>query len=210
MNSEIPRPEPEMPYIPTSRWPVTFGVIAIVFGVIGLFASLAKIAQYIMYSTGMMTNLISPKGSGSAMDKEMSEVTENIFSAMEKMAPKMIVVESVLAILAVILLVGGILLLMRRRAASLIIQSWAALKIVGGGLGAYMTWQMTSQMQSGMFAKISAGSPPGSPSPMQYVDIMYKVLFILQLVWLAALPVVFLIWLNREIIKDDLKTGVWK
>ncbi len=208
MNPEAIRPDPEMPYIPPSRWPVTFGITSIVFGVIGLLSSLLQIAQYVMYSSGFMSKLMTAGATGP--NKESNEMVEEMFGSMAEMAPRMIASQSVLAVLALVLLVGGILLLMRRRVMTWVFQSWAVLKIIAAGFAVYLNWQMMMQMQSGMFAKISASGPAGAASPMETVNVVYKVFYVLYFIWLAALPVFFLIWLNRDPIKDDLKDGVWK
>lgn len=208
MNPEVIRQDPEMPYIPPSRWPVTFGITSIVFGVIGLLSSLLQIAQYVMYSSGFMSKIMTASATGP--DKGANEMVEEMFGSMAEMAPRIIASQSVLAVLALVLLVGGILLLMRRRVANWTIQVWAVLKFIAAGFAVYLNWQMMTQMQSGMFAKISAGGPAGAPSPMETVNVIYIVFYVIYFIWLAALPVFFLVWLNREPIKDDLKDGVWK
>jgi|GEM_PF-731949 len=202
MNPEIPRASDDDLYVPPSRWPSSFGVIAIVFGVFGLFSSLSKIVQYIMFGSGFMGTLYQTGGAGTPAEKEISEMVGDTFSAMEKAVPQLMICEIVLGVLALALMTGGILLLMRRRSASWLLQGWAVLKIIGGGFGAYLSWQMMGQIQAGIFA--------GATSPTQVIGIVYKVMFLFQLAWLAALPVVFLIWLNREAIRNDMAGSTWK
>lgn len=207
MKPETDPYDSEMPYIPPSRWPMTFGIVSIVFGVFGLLISLVKIAQTLMFGSGIMGKVY---GSGTAQSKELTEMTNGVFSAMEEAAPKILISEGALVVLALLLIAGGVLLLMRRRVATWVIQVWAFSKIIGGGFAAYLGWQVSMKIQQEMFAKMAAGSSTGVPPPTHYIEAMYTGLFIVKVVWLAALPIFFLVWLNREAIKDDLKDGVWK
>ncbi len=208
MNSELAPDDDEMPYIPPSRWPQTFGVIAIVFALFGMLVSLFRIFQFSIYSSGLMSGAMKSGAIGGS--KEANEMMGDRYGAMEKLAPKLLIADGLLMVVALVLLVGGVLLLMRRRIASRVIQSWAILKIVAGGFATYLGWQWMIAMQAGVIDEIAASSPSGSPSSMNVFAIILQVGYFLYFLWLVTLPILFLIWLNREVIKDDLKEGVWK
>ena len=212
MNAEAVQTNPhDAPYIPPSRWPTSFGVVAIVFGCFAFLGGIGGIVQSVFYGKGFMKGFMKASAGASSASKDAEEMMDGMFGAFEEMSLQMTISHSVLMVLGIMLAVGGILLLMRRRVASMTIQVWAVLKIIAGGFATYLNWQLMTRMMSGTFEKLAASSPSaGAVSPMETMGIMYKVIYAFQFLWLAALPIVFLIWLNRAPIRADLKEGAWK
>jgi len=115
-----------------------------------------------------------------------------------------------------LLLAGGILLLRRRRVASPVLKFWAVLKLAGGTYLVYQNTILTKIQFAALFRpEISMPEVDGSNEILEDFDrIMDTTSGIMQAVvwfgavfgwlWLAALPVFLLIWLNRSRVKAEI------
>jgi hypothetical protein len=186
-----PPTEPaEMPvYRRRSSWPTVIGVIAIIFGALGVL--------------GAVWSAIAPAFMGSMM----AAMPHDQFASMESMkdfnswmAPFSVLGGG----LGALLVVAGIGLLKHRPWARTLCMAWAGLKIVlvlvSSVLGSYMMFRLFSAMASRQDTNVPALGPG-----------MTAVFFVfglcLGLVWGWALPVFVLIWMSREKIKTEV--GAW-
>jgi len=113
-----------------------------------------------------------------------------------------------------LLLAGGILLLRRRRVASPVLKFWAVLKLVGGTYLVYQNTILTKIQFAALFRpEISMPEVDGSNETLEDFDrimdfgIMQAALWfgaVFGWLWLAALPVFLLIWLNRRRVKAEI------
>ena len=105
-----------------SKWPIIWGVVAIVFGTLGIMSGLFKVIQSAMMMIMPMGQFYDvesfPKSGNPEQDKMMEDMIvqqQEVLTKIQEIAPIVIGTALVLIILAVGLLVGGILLCMRKR-----------------------------------------------------------------------------------------------
>jgi len=191
---------------PPSRWPVIFGVIAIVFGLLGFLSSAFAILQSI---TGAMFGEVGGSEEAEAMLAAMTE-------SWERWAAASITMSAVLMMLGLLLLVAGILLVQRKAISRPLLLVWSYAKIVFGIGALVVQFQIQREQTSAIFAETNAtiGSlPPSSaPTSMSQMDNIFSAVmgafFFLGVLWVVALPVLLLVWLNRDLVKADI--GTWK
>ncbi len=225
-------PSDVQPPVATNNWSTTFGILAIVFGILGLLTSALQVAQTAMMKAiapQMMTVPPPPAGNGgnasssgneAAIQKAVLEASTQMFNDMAEIGKIKIWVDGVLALLGAVLFIGGILLLQRYRISKVILLSWSYAKLIFGLWGAVLTQKLISKMggsMGAMFNEQMSSLPGGSSSPPLPVDfekiygIMGNVTLVFGAIWLAILPVLLLIWLNRQDIKEDMTHGYgWK
>jgi len=112
-------------------------------------------------------------------------------------------------ILAVILLVGGILLLKRKKRGAPILQLWAVLKLTGGVFATIKFSMINNEFtQKTMEQAFGATGSGGKEAEMMgsVMGIAAKVGMVFGVLWLAALPVILLIFLNRAKAKQEMAT----
>ncbi len=174
-----------------SRWPIVFGVIAIIFAAFGLLGALSSpfLAKFSLSQVEVL------KQSGVTVPDEVVEgykavVRNNAIGS---------------GILSLLLLIGGILLVKRRPVAAMLLQIWSVLKIVVGG---YLLW--SSLGPSNAYSKLSLGGLDAGSQEAEIINtsfaVMEKVQLIGGMIWLSAFPVILLIWLNRGLIKKEIAT----
>ena len=174
-----------------AKWPIVFGIIAIVFGVFALLQALLSIVM-----------IKAQAGQFEVMKEEGMAIPENYFEELSGHTNNQAIG---LSCIALILLVGGIVLLKRKAIASIILQSWAVIKIVVGGFFAMQEFSMTKKM----FAMTMDASLEGAGAEAEKIagtvgSAVVALGLGIKIVWLSALPVVLLIWLNRQKIKDQI------
>ena len=190
-----------IPPRPLSRWPISFGVLAIVMGVLGLLYRL--VTAFGQYNLSRANQQVFLKSGGvDSYEKDIDEVV----SVMAEMAPARAIIDCVLVVLAVVLIVGGILLLLRRRSVHWILQTWAVLKLLFAVTASYLGFMVNREVMAGVFKSSSSGTVESGLA----VKIVQWFQFGLSSLWFAALPVIFLIWLNRQVVKDDMAGETWK
>lgn len=177
------------------KWPKILGIIALVLGILGILqCALAPISLFFVDT--QMELAIDAGADEAAIDDYLVQLKSvSIASSIG------------LGLVAVILLVGGILLLKRRPSAPLVLQTWAVLKILVGGYFSFRSLSL-SRMQMEMMMEQGAGSGGGREMEMIQKITDYAIYggMILGLLWLAALPVFFLIWFAREPVKQEIST----
>lgn len=171
----------EQPRKATS-WPTVIGVIAIVYGVIGLLGGACGLV-----SQEVVTDQATSAPAGMAMTEEMQSPAMKAWSS----------VGTVIGLgLSVLLIGGGIQLTRRRRNGGACVKVWAVANIlmVLVGMGITMT-AMTSSME-----QMPGTQFPGSPGFFEGMIIFSLLVGVLIG---CAVPVFMLIWFSRKTIKDE-------
>jgi len=131
-----------------------------------------------------------------------------MFKNMERWADIQAILSAGLLALGILLFVSGILLLNRKPVAATLLNVWAYGKIVVGIGSALIGYQLQQgQLQVMQEAMLSASSSAGGglPSSMGSMISAFAIFtFFIGVLWTCALPVVFLIWLNRGAVKADI------
>ena len=189
-----------------SRWPITFGVLAIVFGIFGALYGAVQVT-----STKMMESVYSELSAAPDSDEEMRKMYEAMMMSQEKWTSAVLLFNGILCILGLFLLFSGILLLLKKPIASPLLQTWAYGKIVASTgaivVGLLQQRGMANAMSFGFSSSMaSSGSSSMASAYSTGITAVYGVFAIVGILWFAALPIVYLIWLNREIVKADIAT----
>ena len=192
----------EMPPRPLSRWPIFFGTLAIVMGVLGLLYRM--VTAFGQYNLSRANQEVFLQKSG-GVDSDESDL-EDVVGIMAEMAPTRVIIDCVLIALAIVLIVGGILLLLRRRSVNWILQTWSVLKILFAVTSSYLGFLVNREILAGVFKSSSSGAAESDLA----LNIVQWLQFGFSSLWYATLPVIFLIWLNRQAIKDDMASQTWK
>ena len=199
-----------------SNWPMTFGIIAIVFGTFGLLGSLWGIIGAAMMSLAFKPEVFQAAGT---QDEEAARMMSSMVENMQRWSGLTLTMQVLLLLVACLLIVAGILLLNRKPLGSKMLMIWAYAKIVVGIGAAYAGFQMqrgqmmamqetmNSAMAKAAASSSSGGPPPGMPAGFDSMMTAFSgFLFILGVIWVCVLPVIYLIWLNRSVIKADIAT----
>ena len=205
MDQEYARP-PSLDYAPepgqrNSSWPITFGIIAIVFGLFALVINAISIV-----TSTMMGNVYRTAATQGSSSGDTDEMISKIADHYEQWSSASLIIGVGLTLLAALLITAGILLLMRKPLGATLYTVWAYAKIVLGIGSSLVAYQLQSgQMQAMMASAGSAGSGPGMPaSASSAINIFTGVFVFISILWLIALPITVLIWLNREPVKTDI------
>lgn len=171
-----------------STWPKVIGIIAIVFGALGILGGLYGIlGPWIVEEIAS----IMPRG------------TEGTLDVFRESAGWLIGTSIVTTGVAALLLAGGVGLLKRRRWSVGTCRAWAVLKmllvLVNTVVGYYL--------QHASLTSISEQTPAGAQISPEFVDAMVVLGLIIGVAWSWALPVFMLIWLGRGKIKSE--TSAW-
>ena len=195
---------------PPSRWPVTFGVIAIAFGVLGFLSSAWSVIETVVVTNGDMFEDAGASGSEAA-----EAMARAISASWERWATASVATNAVLALLALFLVVAGIVLIQRKPISRPLLLGWSYAKIVFGIGAMVVQFQIQREQTSAIFAETRAsfgGGASGGPMSMTQMDGIFSAVvgafFFIGVLWVVALPVLLLIWLNRELVKADIST--WK
>ena len=207
-----------------SSWPIVLGWVAITFGVLGGLAQFFKAFQ--AWGMSMMPDnvyeemLSAVEEAGDAEQLEMTravmEQQAEILQQMKDLAPVMGLVAIVLMLIAILLFVGGLLLCLRKRVAARVLQVWAVLKMLVGTVGAWFGLKLMAGM-FGNYGEIfnstmtssGASSGAGVPEMSSIMSTFSSVLFVLNLLWICALPVFVLIWFRRDATREDMEGPGW-
>lgn len=144
---------------------------------------------------------------------------EAMTESWERWADLTIVMFSGWVLLALLLLVSGILLIRRKPIARPLLITWSYARIVVGIGGAAVQTQMQREQYSAMLNAAgdtiaSTAGPSSTPSPsppdLSFVNNIFTgvmgAFFVIWVLWIVALPVLLLIWLNRDLVKADVAT----
>jgi hypothetical protein len=177
---------------PGSKWPKVLGIISIIFGAGSILQSIIGPVSMLLVKKQMQA-FVDQGADQAKVDEYIAKITSHTY--MSSVA---------VALLGIILLTGGILLLRRRRAASPILQVWAVLKIIVGGLIIFKSAALSRLQMEVMFSSTALGG--GKEAEMVNTFASYGMWFslIFGLVWLVILPVFILIWFNREKAKQEM------
>lgn len=167
-----------------SNWPTVIGIIAIVFGALGILGGLWNAAAVFMVDT--MASMMPP---GQA----------DTFEVMREWRVWTVVFGLMAAVLAVLLLAAGIGLLQRKRGSVQLSRTWAVLKmlfVVGNSVFGYL-------VQQGTLAALAQQDPNFGKLPGQFIGVIGVFTIVFIIIWGWALPVFMLIWLSRKKVKAD-------
>jgi hypothetical protein len=166
---------------PTSRepsWPMVVGVVAIVFGALGMLAG----------GYGLFAPLLISRMSGFAANAPV-----DVFGPMERWKWFLAAINAVGLLLAIALLTGGIGLASKRPWSRALLLLWAVLKVPY----ALAMVSVTISMQRDQFAAMqTAGAPAAIGSAVG--SVMVTIVSVVTLTWYLALPTFVLIWLSRR------------
>lgn len=185
---------------PATVWPKSIGIIAIVFGIGGLFQAIMAPFSLLLVKPQMQT-AVNQGGDQARVDEYLSRLAAHSYLSL-----------AVHASLGLLLLAGGIFLIKRRKIASPLLQTWSILKILAGGFVIFRSVSLsTLQMQILMEPTMtSASSVRGGGGEMEMIHQITTYAMWAGLgfgfLWLAILPVFFIIWFNRRKVIDQVKT----
>jgi hypothetical protein len=186
---------------PKAAWPKSIGVIAIVFGIGGLFQGVMAPLGLVL-TRQQMDTFVKQGADQDRVDEYLAQLASQSYVSL-----------GVFVVLGLILLTGGILLMKQRRIASPLLQTWGILKILAGGFVLFrMTSLTTKQMAIIMEATIASASKgrTGGGGELEMVNQFTTYAMWAGLgfgfLWLAILPVFFIIWFNRRKVIDQVKT----
>jgi hypothetical protein len=166
-----------------SSWPGVIGTISIVFGAMAMLGGVATLFGPLLMS--WIRNIGGAETAGA-------------FAAMDKWEWWTYLSGALGFGVAAVLLAGGIGLVRRRPRSRGVLLTWAAMKLVLGGvasvMGAFIQWDIQSANAQ------SASVPPGMVWGMVVVSL------VIGFAWLAALPIFMLIWLTRPKIKAEIRS----
>ena len=178
---------------PKRSWNRTVGVIALIFGILGFLGAL--IAPVSLRFTKIMMKTFEEQGADSA----------DVADYIEKLSSLSMMSTIALAILGIMLAVGGIFLMKTKRLGSPLLKIWAVLKIVFGIFVNYKNYGLTQQ-QMEIQTSVGGMDPTAAEMTESITNIAVLVGMIFGTLWVIALPVFLLIWLNRSKIKTDIST----
>lgn len=191
---------PPLAQPPKTVWPTSIGIIAIVFGIGGLFQAIMAPFSLLLVKPQMQA-IVKQGGEQARVDEYLSRLTAHSYLSL-----------AVYAILGLILLAGGILLMKRRKIASPLLQTWSVLKILAGGFVIFRSVSLsTLQMQIIMEPTMASASKiRGGGGEMETINQFTTYAMWAGLgfgfIWLALLPVFFIIWFNRRKVIDQMQT----
>ena len=193
MTTTPPPFAPPSPSIaPGSRWPKILGIIAVIFGVGGLLQSIIGPVSMMLVKQQMQV-FVDQGADQVKVDEYISKITYHTYMSSVAMA-----------IVGILLLAGGILLLRRRKAASPVLQIWAVLKLIVGGLVTFRSAALSRIQMEIIMSNDALGTGKEAAMVSTFANYGVWIGLIFGLLWTAALPIFMLIWLNREKAKQDM------
>ncbi len=171
---------------PPSSWPTILGVIAIVFGCLGMLQGVLT----------LFTRMTMDFASGIAGDQPQ-------FAVVRKWMPWTIGMGVAGGVIAAILLFAGIQLIRRKPASAGLIRGWAIIKIIyalpATGVGLIMQLEQAAAVSQQ--AGVAGAFAPGS------LSIIGVGSSIVGGLWLLAFPVFVLFWFRRDAVREEI--GRW-
>jgi hypothetical protein len=170
-----------------SRWPKVFGILCVVFGAIAF-----------LLSAGALVS------SGDTQKTMMELGVPAEFFDRHWVAVKLMPIAA--TILGGIAVVGGSLLIARKKAGYMLVLVWAGLKIAYAVGQAPSSAAMTKELMPYQVQLVEAAQKEKGVDQRDVkgmVEAMAGVVQVLLVAWLAALPVVILIWFLRAKIRRE-------
>lgn len=178
----------------TTSWTKIIGIIAIIFGAGGLLQGLFTPFSLMMVKP-QMQSFVEQGVDQAKVDDYLSQLAQASYAGA--------VAYSVLGIL---LLTGGILILRRRKTGSPLLQLWAVLKILIGGVLIYKNSSLTGMQMNLMLSSETLGGAQEAQMVGSIASYAVWIGLAFGFIWLCVLPVFLLIWLNRSKIKAEIST----
>lgn len=193
----------EVPNIPRQKgtWPIVFGIVAIILGLLGAAFSSMKTFQFAALKSGHVTATGNFSVAVDGKETIDEDIGAEMLELMKKSATSNFWTGVCLTLLAVLLFISGIFLLVQLRIARMLLLVWAFLKMIAGPFSAYLQTNTTRSMMSVMDDQFALGNAE------KYLSFAFTGMMILNMLWMILFPIILLIWLNREVIKDDIATG---
>ena len=194
---------------PPSTWPTLFGILALVFGAFGCLGAVLGILGAL--TTDFFNDFQAAAMSTESGDPEAQEMLERMQAEANRWKIPNLIISIALLGLGAVLIIGGIKLLQRSFSARKLLIPWAWAKIAVGTISSVVGLLAQKSQTDAMMAEFNtaAGSSGGAmPSMDGIFTTIFGLFFFLGVIWVCALPVIFLIWLNRDPIREDMRT--WK
>jgi len=136
---------------------------------------------------------------------EQGADAEKVTQYLEEMKSLSLISGILMGVVAIILLTGGIMLLKKNAKGPIALQIWAVLKILVGGYFTFRSMALT-RIQMDLTMGMTGTGMGGQEVEMMKRVTDYAVYggMIFGMLWLAALPVFFLIWFGREPVKEEI------
>ena len=175
------------------NWPKTIGVIALIFGILGFLG--AVVAPFsLLITKSALESMVSQGADPDAVETYIGKAQSIAYLS-----------AAILGIVALLLLFGGIQLMKRKKIASPVLQVWAVLKVAAGGFLNYKNFHLTREQ-----LEITNSVQAGNAEIAQMTESITTVSLIVGMVfgglWLLALPVFLLVWLNRAKVKEEIQS----
>ncbi len=177
---------PDLPPPLLSTWPKVLGIISIALGAVSLF-----------------TGLISVMGQETIKAAYEGMHLPDGFFARHEIALR--VLPGVAAGLGLLLLLGGILLLLRRSPSRGLLLLWALLKIGFAGVQAHYNLALQKDLLPVMLANQPKTQGVDTET---IISIVSTVGVVVGVLWLAALPIFFIVWFFRGKIRAEM--AMWQ
>lgn len=185
---------------PKAVWPKSIGIVSIVFGIGGLFQGV--MAPLSLFLTRQQMDTFVKQGADQGrVDEYLAQLTSQSYISL-----------GIFVVLGLILLTGGILLMKQRRIASPLLQTWAILKILAGGFVLFRMMSLTTKQMAIIMEATQATASKGRPGGGGELEMVNQFTTYAMwaglgfgFIWLAILPVFFIIWFNRRKVIDQMK-----
>lgn len=179
---------------PGTKWPKLLGIIAIIFGAGGLLQSIIGLVSMILVKQQMQA-FVEQGADQAKVHEYLSKITYHTYLS-----------SAVMAVVGLLLLVGGILLLRRRKMASPVLQIWAVLKLIVGGLVTFKSAALSRMQMEIIMSNTAIGGGQEAEMMKTFTNYGVWIGLIFGLLWLAVLPIFVLVWFNREKAKQDMSS----
>jgi len=177
-----------------SVWPVILGVLALVFGLAGLLSNLLG-AVVPIFLEGFVSSLTGE------LSGEAEETVRATMEVTRIWRSWTIGLGLIGALVSGLLFVGGILLLMQRAVSLQLLKVWALARMVMVVVAAFVGFRVQQQTFEALRSTMGAEMDQ-IPAGFLGVTAMFGTVFSLLFGW--ALPVFFLIWFARQVVKDEI------
>ncbi len=180
-----------LPMNQSSDIPKIFGIIHIVYAVIGGGMGLiGVISALFLQKTGVFSGIEKLQGEGGSM--------EGISSYMDELSRWSLIDGVVKIILAIILLFAGIMLLKRKIIGAKLSKLWAILRILSVVPMSYFSTVATMKMQEGLFQGGSAAAATANVTSLTLLGAIVGNIFVI------IYPIVTLVFMLKFFLKDSL------
>lgn len=177
-----------------AKWPKVLGIILLIFGVLGLGQGI--IAPFSFYLTkNQMQQFVKMGADQDRVDDYLSQLKS--LSLMSGVA---------YALISILLISGAILMLKRRRICSPLLQTWAVLKILVGGYTVFRQIGLSTLQMSIMMLNDKKMGGKEAEMMESIVGYSMKIGMVIGMIWLCALPIFVIVWMNRAKVRDQMET----